>query len=184
MSHFNSFLLRSVAKTSESASEVSHHQAVSLRRAASVKYQAGRSRFWMTALWLFPSPLVPSWGGREEGEGGFWRYASVGKECWKCAGAAEVGSCAGGPTLALVATDGVFWLTVDPASGESDGTFSNSTSTKANNDQNVLLCFWKMHFLFPPPHFFNFSYALWMTSPSPDERSMAPGQTFWHRIQR
>lgn len=36
---------------------------VSSRLAASVKYQACRSRIWMTALWLFPSPLVPSWGG-------------------------------------------------------------------------------------------------------------------------
>lgn len=45
----------------------------------------------MTALWLFPSTLVPRGGAI------FRRYVGVGKECWKCAGAGKVGSsCAGG----------------------------------------------------------------------------------------
>lgn len=69
-----------------------------------------------------------------------------------------------GATLVFVATDGIFSLTVNnPASGESDWNFSNRTSTKANNDQNVLLCFWKMRFFFFSPLSFIFSCTLWMT---------------------
>lgn len=95
----------------------------------------------------FPSPLVQSGG---VGEGDFLKVCRCGQRMLKMRrnGGGWIIVCRG-PLL------------VDPASGESDGNFSNSTSTKANNDQNVLVCLGDALSLPPPP--FIFSYTLWMT---------------------
>lgn len=124
-----------------------HHHAVSLRGAASVKCQACRSRIWMTALWLFPLRLC--------------------KVC-VCGGGDFLKVCRCGQRMLKMCRNGGGWIIVcrgpllvnDPASGESDGNFSNSTSTKANNDQNVLVLLGDALSL-PPP--FIFSCTLWMT---------------------
>lgn len=116
----------------------------------------------MTALWLFPSPLVPrlgGWGGR--------RYACVGKECWKCAGTVKVGS--------LCAGRGPVWYLLPLMVFVAHGGRSSSRWIRRRSE-----CTFEMHFSLP---FFIFSCTTWMTL-SLSQHLRASFERQWLRVGR
>lgn len=128
------------------------------------------------------------------GGGIFWRYAGVGKECWKCAGtAAEVGSsCAGGHFG--ICCDWWYFF----AHGQQSSfrwvwlEFQQQNEHKSKQWSECTFVFLEdALFLFFPPlfhfHLHPLDDASLYQRPRTSyerERSVAPGQMFWHRNQR
>lgn len=136
-----------------------------------------------------PLVLVPSRGG-----GGliFWRYAGVGKECWKCAGMAEVGSSCAGGHFGICCQWWYFfahgrqsrfrWVRWEfqQQYEQERKQWSECTSVFLEDACSIFfppLFHFQLHPLDDP----SLCQHPWMSYER--ERSVAPGQMFWHRIQ-